>query len=168
MPSLNFEKQFVPLIESGQKRQTIRVERKNPIKVGDKLYLFSGLRTKYCYRIFTENLPYLPPFVKIHFINADNLDHPRLIRNFEEMSECSELRMIPYVICKSVEKIKIKSTEFIKYETMQTGEIMEVGFANPNSLNNFAQKDGFANWKDLIDFFDKKYGLPFVGTLIKW
>lgn len=56
MPSLNFHKQFVLLIESGQKRQTIRPKRKNPIKVGDKLYLFTGLRTKKCKRLIIDPL----------------------------------------------------------------------------------------------------------------
>ncbi|AFY39879.1 hypothetical protein Lepto7376_3703 [[Leptolyngbya] sp. PCC 7376] len=50
MPALNFQKQFVPLIESGKKRQTIRC-RKRPIKVGDLLYLYTGQRTKNCRKI---------------------------------------------------------------------------------------------------------------------
>ena len=55
MPALNFQKQFVPLIESGKKRQTIRPEGKNPIEAGDKLYLFTGLRTKSCKRIYQKH-----------------------------------------------------------------------------------------------------------------
>lgn len=31
----------MPLVESGEKRQTIRKERKYPIKVGDWLYLYA-------------------------------------------------------------------------------------------------------------------------------
>ncbi|WP_041764104.1 ASCH domain-containing protein [[Leptolyngbya] sp. PCC 7376] len=46
----NAQKQFVPLIESGEKRQTIR-SRKRPIKVGDLLYLYTGQRTKSCRKI---------------------------------------------------------------------------------------------------------------------
>ena len=48
MPLLNFKKQFVPKIESGEKTHTIRAYRKdgrNP-HVGDTLYLYTGLRTK--------------------------------------------------------------------------------------------------------------------------
>ena len=51
MPALNFQKQFVPLIESGEKRQTIRSQRKQPIKVGDLLYLYTGQRTKNCRKL---------------------------------------------------------------------------------------------------------------------
>lgn len=50
MPALSFQKKFVPLIESGAKRQTIR-SRKHPIKVGDRLFLYTGMRTKSCTKI---------------------------------------------------------------------------------------------------------------------
>ena len=46
MPALNFQKRFVSKILSGEKRQTIRAKRKNPIKVNDTLQLWTGQRTK--------------------------------------------------------------------------------------------------------------------------
>jgi hypothetical protein len=51
MPALNFQKQFAPKVESGEKRQTIRAERKNPIKRNDHLYLYTGMRTKSCRKL---------------------------------------------------------------------------------------------------------------------
>jgi hypothetical protein len=51
MPILNFKKQFAEDVESGKKRQTIRATRKRPIKAGEKLHLFCGLRTKNCRRL---------------------------------------------------------------------------------------------------------------------
>ena len=48
MPSLNFKAQFKNAILTGAKEQTIRATRKQPIKVGDKLCLFTGMRTKSC------------------------------------------------------------------------------------------------------------------------
>jgi len=51
MPSLNFKKRFAPLIEKGEKRQTIRKMRKTPFKSGDTLYLFTGMRTAKCRRL---------------------------------------------------------------------------------------------------------------------
>jgi hypothetical protein len=53
MPALNFKKQFADAVESGQKRQTIRGYRKdsrNP-QPGQTLFLFTGLRSKYCRRL---------------------------------------------------------------------------------------------------------------------
>ncbi len=46
MAILNFDKQFAADVETGYKRQTIRAERKRPIKKGEKLYLYTALRTK--------------------------------------------------------------------------------------------------------------------------
>lgn len=51
MPLLNFKKQFVQKILSGEKKQTIRAMRKRPFKVGDRLYLYTGCRTKQCKKI---------------------------------------------------------------------------------------------------------------------
>ncbi len=44
MPLLGFQKRFAPLVESGEKRQTIRAYRKDgrDPKVGDRLYLYTG------------------------------------------------------------------------------------------------------------------------------
>ncbi len=53
MPSINFKARFVPYIEGGSKRQTIRRTRKRPFRAGDVLYLFTGMRTKTCRRLGT-------------------------------------------------------------------------------------------------------------------
>lgn len=51
MPALNFKRQFEPHIRSKRKLHTIRAKRKRPIKTGDKLYLYTGMRTKSCQKI---------------------------------------------------------------------------------------------------------------------
>lgn len=51
MPSLSYKEQFIMPVKSGRKKHTIRAKRKKPIKVGDTLYMFYGMRTKYCTRI---------------------------------------------------------------------------------------------------------------------
>ena len=63
MPSLNFQKQFMPGILAmlnkdyarrtriKPKTTTIRAKRERPIRKGDLLYLFSGQRTKYCQKL---------------------------------------------------------------------------------------------------------------------
>ena len=35
-------------------------------------------------------------------------------------------------------------------------------------LNHFAKMDGFANFEELTEWFDKAHGLPFEGVLIMW
>ena len=51
MPAYNFKKKFAKLVESGEKRQTIRKARKRPTVVGDPLYLYTGMRTKECRKL---------------------------------------------------------------------------------------------------------------------
>lgn len=48
---ISFKPQFPALVESGQKRQTIRAPRKRQIKVGDTLILATGVRTKHYRRL---------------------------------------------------------------------------------------------------------------------
>lgn len=33
---------------------------------------------------------------------------------------------------------------------------------------DFARADGFSNFTEMADWFDKTHGLPFVGNLIEW
>jgi hypothetical protein len=54
MPALNFKPQFVDPIREGRKKHTIRSNRKVPIKVGDQLFLYCGLRQKGAYRILPK------------------------------------------------------------------------------------------------------------------
>ena len=51
MPAYNFKREFAPAVESGQKRQTIRKKRKRPTRVGETLYLYTGMRTKGCRKL---------------------------------------------------------------------------------------------------------------------
>jgi len=66
VPILNYKKQFAPLVESGEKRQTIRAMRKRPFKAGDRLYHYTGLRTKACRKLlestclFADRIDILP------------------------------------------------------------------------------------------------------------
>jgi hypothetical protein len=48
MPAYNFQKQFVPMILDGSKHHTVRPRRKRPTVPGDKLMLYTGMRTKQC------------------------------------------------------------------------------------------------------------------------
>ena len=59
MPALNYKEQFAPAVEIGlidaenpkAKRQTIRAWRKRPIKKGDRLYMYTGMRMKKCRKL---------------------------------------------------------------------------------------------------------------------
>lgn len=51
MPALNFQDRFADLVASGLKPHTIRRRRKHPIKPGQTLYLYRGMRTALCRRL---------------------------------------------------------------------------------------------------------------------
>lgn len=52
MPAYNFKTQFAEPIRIGQKRTTIRPYRvSRPTRIGDTLYLFTGMRTQHCERL---------------------------------------------------------------------------------------------------------------------
>src|SRR3990167_1485984 len=44
MPALNFQERFALQVQNGTKR-------KRPIKIGDKLFLYTGMRTKSCVKL---------------------------------------------------------------------------------------------------------------------
>lgn len=48
MPAYNFKQRFAEAVEAGTKRQTIRRPRKRPTRQGDRLRLYTGMRTKGC------------------------------------------------------------------------------------------------------------------------
>ena len=57
MVAYSFQKQFVAEIQAGKKHQTIRAHRKNNrhARVGERLQLYSGLRTKNCRKLFDKD-----------------------------------------------------------------------------------------------------------------
>lgn len=56
MTTLNFSGRFADLVASRKKRQTIRADRHNRLKVGTQLQLYTGMRTK-SIRKLTEQDP---------------------------------------------------------------------------------------------------------------
>ena len=51
MVAISFKKQFEDVVTFGDKRQTIRPIRKYPIKAGDTLQLYVGMRTSNCRKL---------------------------------------------------------------------------------------------------------------------
>ena len=51
MPALNFQARFADDVESGVKPQSIRAWRKRPFKLNDRVYLYTGMRTKACRKL---------------------------------------------------------------------------------------------------------------------
>ena len=115
MPAINFKKQFTDQILCGEKRQTIRPVRENPIKLGDKLFLYTGMRTKQC-------------------------------------------RKLKEVICRDVWPITINVGRIV-FDDQDMGML---------GMADIVRRDGFQKVKDFFEFFERQYGLPFSGVVIRW
>lgn len=68
-------------------------------------------------------------------------------------------RKIGEVICKNVEQFTIEEN----YEIFIGVRCLEL-----EEKYNLAKADGFDSFRDFVDFFIKRYGLPFYGLIIKW
>ena len=55
MVAYSFKRLFVPAIEAGTKRQTIRGPRKRHARVGEPVQLYQGMRTSHCRRILVPD-----------------------------------------------------------------------------------------------------------------
>jgi len=69
-------------------------------------------------------------------------------------------RKLCEVVCESVTPIKIYSGLRIRVGNGWLSSIAGVG--------DLALSDGFKNVNEFYEFFEKQYGLPFEGELIKW
>lgn len=54
MPAYNFKEQFVVPIRSGRKKHTIRARRARATRPGERLMLYTGMRTKRCQKIIPD------------------------------------------------------------------------------------------------------------------
>lgn len=78
MPALNFISRFAAPVEKGEKRQTIRLLRKHPIKAGDRLYLYTGQRTKRCRKLREVTCKSVQPIKITPGLRSVVLDERRL------------------------------------------------------------------------------------------
>ena len=78
MVALSFKAQFAEPILAGTKRQTIR-NRKYPPKVGDRLQLYVGMRTKHCRKIMPD---VICSEVQLVVITVDRA-HPEIIAEID-------------------------------------------------------------------------------------
>ncbi|DBA34753.1 TPA_asm: hypothetical protein vir520_00028 [Caudoviricetes sp. vir520] len=74
MPALSFKKEFVDMVESGKKTQSIRLVGKRQFRFGDKVYLYTGMRTKQCRKLGEGIINEVPFSIGMHL----NLDPPML------------------------------------------------------------------------------------------
>lgn len=147
MPSVSFNRWFSKKIESGEKRQTIRpLSKRKKFIIGDRLYLFEGLRTKNCKR----------------------LNPPESLIKFDE-------RGFPFVKIRAVDDVIIESN-FNKESENYEGIVFINGVGKKDELKKIVIQEGFNDeneaehiWiNSLFKYFYENYGKNFHGVLIKW
>jgi hypothetical protein len=79
MVALSFKGQFAAPIIAGTKRQTIRAGRKRPPRAGERLQLYTGMRTKHCRKIIPDPLC---TEVRVICIEVDPA-HPQIIASID-------------------------------------------------------------------------------------
>ena len=143
MPSLSFQKQFVPAVRAmldkdyaqrlkiKPKTTTIRAARKRPFRKGDTLYLFSGIRTKYCIKLGTATCK------KVEEFTITDISPETVEKTFDGY-------MITERIVVAINGVALTGDQ--EYA--------------------IAIKDGFESTAKMIDWFRKAHGFPFDGQRI--
>lgn len=85
------------------------------------------------------------------------------LRVWTEKPYRSKQRVLMESTISRVSKITITEVGYEHWEEEGWGVRM-----NPDSLHAFAQRDGFADWPALVDWFRQTHGLPFEGILVRW
>ena len=62
----------------------------------------------------------------------------------------------------------VKCTEVYDVMITSTDVRMNGIWMNKPALYRLFQRDGFESWEEFRDWFDKWYGLPFTGVVVRW
>ncbi|MEO5681439.1 MAG: ASCH domain-containing protein [Chitinophagaceae bacterium] len=150
MPAYSFKQQFVPYVLDGTKWHTVRSRRKHPAKVGDKVYLYYGLRTKFCKNLRNEVCS------KTHSIvitaGGEIIFYKKLLTDGQ----------LPYALINPL-------LDALGFDKILSG----------SECDRFAWLDGFrpegstrqepaGSFAMMLDFWRSTHSLPFVGDIIYW
>lgn len=80
------------------------------------------------------------------------------LRHWADKAYRSKQILITMAQCQSVEDVCID----------WRGVIIGSNYCLWPKMDDFAQSDGFANFKAMCEWFESTHGLPFCGQVIKW
>jgi len=143
MAALSFKGSFVDRILDGTKTQTIRNYRKYPLRVGETLYLYYGLRTKNSKKLKDATCK------AIYHIIIDK-DSVLIFYRGAELTQPSEGGGT---------------------KAQLAGERVAKVIKTQKELDEFAYADGFENWATMKRWWSLTHGddcFPFTGQLIMW
>lgn len=147
MPAYSFKERFVPMVLDGSKPHTIRSRRKKGYaKQGDTLYLYFGLRTKFCKKLREEKCI----GVKTIIIDAAG------ITIFERRLTDMELDMTP------VDQLGVE------YWDLTLDEMDRLAWRDGFRPEGTFQNNAPGSWELMKRFWLQTYSLPFIGDIIHW
>lgn len=151
MPAYSFKQRFVPPVEDGSKPHTIRARRKKGFaKIGDTLYLYFGMKTKWCRKIREERC------ANVRTIIITNCDI--------------------YLCSYRLNELEFQQLE----DRLKQNKRITIGIKLDETLRNtLAWADGFRPdgstreqpgnaFELMIRFWRSTHALPFAGDLIDW
>lgn len=122
MPAYNFQKQFVPMILDGSKPHTIRKKRaRRPTVAGDRLFLYTGMRTKNSELIANALCTLVEPVIIYPFIghirNGDGvlMDVPE-IEALAKADGFQDVESFFEFFCKTYDKSELDDFEIIHWD----------------------------------------------------
>lgn len=164
MPAYSFKERFVPWVLDGTKPHTIRDRRKHPARVGDPLYLYYGMRTKWCRKLREEKCLktgsiFIHPEGRVYLFGG-LLAAP----NFSAAG-----------LAQMADVFKIEKTSF----TCIDGETISCRLLTEEETNRLAWLDGFRpngttlqNPDGAFDLMCRYWkaanSLPYLGDIIYW
>ncbi len=149
MPQYNFQPRFVSFVKEGSKTHTVRDRRKYPAKIGDPVYLFTGLRTKWSTRLVDT-----------------------------KCSNTHSLAIYNYGIVfysRLLDKIELQVARESPFnELLPVKEILSI-----QECEKFAWRDGFrpegtteetpeGAFELMLGFWNQKHATPWAGDIIYW
>jgi hypothetical protein len=159
MPAYSFQERFVPFVRNGTKNQTVRKRRaKGFARKGDTLYLYYGLRTKWCTKLKEAECTDAKTIV---------ITKPRYIERMPELYIFSRRLQDDEIEIKDGDIIIHRKEEYCFHQLLN------------EELDRFAWDDGFRPdgstrenpvgcWRLMCRYWMQTHELPFVGDLIKW
>ncbi len=151
MPAYSFQQHFVPYVADGSKPHTIRQRRKKGFaKKGDTVYLYSGLRTKWCKKIreevCTRSVTIIITSTDI-YICSFRLSDQQVQEVMDELNSGKNIDWLASPLSKQ-QRNRLAWRDGFRYE--------------PTGINSIG------NFEMMIRWWRKTHELPFIGDIIYW
>ncbi|MCK9402935.1 MAG: hypothetical protein M0Q26_06020 [Chitinophagaceae bacterium] len=153
MPAYSFQERFVPLVLNGTKRQTIRTRReKGYAKKGDTLYLYFGLRTKYCRKLREEVCT---------DARSIAIDNSYGIVLFNRLLTRAEMQY-------AIENIVLTPDHLPQYNVLSSIERDILAYNDGFRIEGSSPEQPLGCFHLMLTWWRRTHELPFVGDIIFW